>query len=141
MRLGCFARLLLVLLMVDAVVLATVELFFLPLRLPYELGGRVLPFSIVLAALSTPVLVWAAAKLAPRMLVAAAPLGAWLLTIVVLGLGGPGGDVMLPGNLRSLLLMAAGVLPCGYVLGRLAAGAVSEAVAGAVAGPIAVRDR
>lgn len=128
MRLGWTARLLLVLLVLDAVVLAMVELFFLPLRLPAEHGGWVLPFSIVLAAVSTPMLVKAAADLAPRMLVAGLPLGAWVLTIATLGIIGPGGDLILPGDWRPLALIAAAVLPCGIVLGRMAADAVTAAL-------------
>jgi len=122
-------RLLLALIVLDAVLLAIIELFFLPLYLPAERGGWLLPFTIVLAAVSTPLLVRAAAEIAPRMLVAGAPLGAWLVTILVFGVGGPGGDLVLASNLRSLLLLVAGVVPCGVLLGRFAAGAVVAATA------------
>jgi len=119
--------LLLALLVVDAVVLAIVELFYLPLRLGPDRGGVMLPVSVLLAGLSTPLLVWAAGRLAVhrtyRMAVAGTPLAAWVLTVLAFGVAGPGGDVMLPSDVRSLLLMAAGMLPAGVVLGRLAADA------------------
>lgn len=135
MRLGFTAWLVLVVLVVDAVILALVELLFLPLRLPVDQGGRVVPVSILVAAVTTPLMVATAARLSPRMAVAGAPLAAWMLTIFTLGLVGPGGDVMLPGNARALLLIAAGVLPCGVVLGRMAATAATAAVVGPAPGP------
>jgi hypothetical protein len=113
------ARALLGLLVLDAVLLALLEMFYLPLRLPPERGGWMLPLSIVLAAVSTPLLVGAAARLNDRLLVATAPLTAWVLTMGVIGLSGPGGDVVLPQDYRSLLLLAAGMLPCGVLIGRL----------------------
>lgn len=127
MRLGWAGRLSLALLTLDAVLLATVELFFLPLRLPATLGGWPLPLSILLAAVSTPLLVRAAAELAPRTLVTGTPLAAWLLTVIVLGLAGPGGDIVLSANVRSLLLVAAGVLPGGIILGQLTAASLVRA--------------
>ncbi len=131
------ARLLLAVIVLDAVLLATVELFFLPLHLPNAYSGADLPLSIALAAVSTPLLVRAAAVIAPRLRVAGAPLGAWLLTILVFGIGGPGGDVVLPSDWRSLLLLAAGVIPCGVVLGRLAATSLTAATAPPLDAPAA----
>lgn len=115
------ARLTLALLSLDAVLLAVLELFYLPLRLPAAYGGWMLPVSVLVAAVSTPLLVGTAARLGRRVLVAAAPLTAWVLTIGVLGLAGPGGDSMLPADSRSLLLLAAGMLPSGLLIGRLTA--------------------
>lgn len=112
-------RLLLVaLLVVDAVLLALIELFYLPLRLGPQYGGVPLPLTILLAALTTPLLVHCASQLTPRLAGASAPLVAWVLAMLVFGLFGPGGDVLLPTNLRSVLLLAAGMLPAGVVLGR-----------------------
>jgi hypothetical protein len=114
-------RLLLGVLVLDAVLLAALELFYLPLRLPASFGGLPVPVTVLLAGFTTPLLVASAARMAPRLLVAGAPLGAWLLTVLVLGLAGPGGDALLKADFRSLLLMAAGVVPSGVVLGRLSA--------------------
>jgi hypothetical protein len=123
------ARLLLALLVADAVLLAVLELFFLPLRLAPERGGWMVPLSIAAAAVSTPLLVRSAARLDSRMLVAGAPLAAWLATILLLGVAGPGGDVVLPADFRSLLLLFAGVVPAGVVLGRRAAEVLTAATA------------
>jgi hypothetical protein len=114
-------RLLLGVLVLDAVLLAALELFYLPLRLPASYGGLPVPVTVLVAAFTTPLLVGSAARLVPRLLVAAAPLGAWMVTVLALGLAGPGGDVLLKADFRSLLLMAAAVVPSGVVLGRLSA--------------------
>lgn len=119
-------RLFLALLMVDAAVLAVVELLFLPLRLdgyilPNLLGGLALPLSSLVAAVTMPLLVAAAARLSSTLLVAVAPLGAWVVTIGGFGMFGPGGDIVLIADWRSLLLFACGTLPATVVLGRVLA--------------------
>lgn len=113
-------------LVLDAVVLAVVELLFLPLRfdgylLPYALGGMPLPVSVLVAALTTPWLVSVAGRLSPRMVVAAAPLIGWILAVAVFGMFGPGSDLVLIADWRSLLLFACGALPSAIVLGRVLA--------------------
>jgi hypothetical protein len=118
-------RVLLALLMLDAVVLAVVELLFLPLSfdgylLP-NLGGFPLPLMAIMAAVTTPWLVATAGRLAPRLLVAGAPLFAWIVTIAWFGMFGPGGDLLLIADWRSLLLFAGGALPAAIVLGRVLA--------------------
>jgi hypothetical protein len=50
--------------------------------------------------------------------VASIPLAVWVVTFGVLGFGGPGGDVLLPMDVRSALLLGAGLLPAAVVLGR-----------------------
>ncbi|MFN2479124.1 MAG: hypothetical protein ABR615_08125 [Pseudonocardiaceae bacterium] len=108
------ARITLVVLVFDALALATVELLYLPLRV----GAVPLPITIALAAVSTPWLVRTAAELGGRRAVASIPLAIWVLTLGVLGFGGPGGDVLLPADLRSALLLGAGLVPAAVVLGR-----------------------
>lgn len=108
-----------VMLVVDSVLIAVYELFWLPLRLPGSLGGAAFPVAALAAAVTTPLLVWAAARVAPRPGAATAPLVAWLLTVLVLGVAGPGGDRVLPPDWRTLLLMAAATVPGGLVAGRL----------------------
>jgi hypothetical protein len=118
-------QLLLTLLLVNAVLLAVLELFFLPLRLDGrllpELGFVPAPLSLLLAAVSTPWLVSQTGRLAAKMgataWFAAVPLGLWLLTVVVLGLTGPGGDVVLPQDWRGIGLLAAGTVPGSLMLG------------------------
>jgi hypothetical protein len=114
------ARLQLALLVVDAALLAVVELFYLPLRLGPRYGGVMLPLTVLLAAVTTPLLVRAAGRFSARVRVAGAPLAAWVLTVLVFGVAGPGGDVLLPSDVRSVLLLVVGLLPAGVVLGRLA---------------------
>lgn len=104
----------LVVLVLDAVLLAAVELLYLPLRI----GAVPLPLTILLAALSTPWLVRNAAALGGPAWVAAAPLLVWVAALLVFGVAGPGGDVLLPAYWRSLLLMAAGIFPGAVELGR-----------------------
>jgi hypothetical protein len=116
-------RLVLAVLLLDSALLAVVELLFLPLRfdgflLP-DLDGFPLPISPVLAALTMPWLVGAAARLSPRLAVATAPLVVWVLCIGVFGLAGPGGDRILIEDWRALLLLAGGALPAAVKLGSV----------------------
>jgi hypothetical protein len=109
-----------VLLLIDTVLLATLELFFLPLRLDGtllpKLGAVPMPLTVLVAIFTTPLLVLQASKLVhPRA--AFAPLILWVLTVLVLGLFGPGGDVVLVQDWRALLLIAGGALPAAMALG------------------------
>ncbi|HET9138608.1 hypothetical protein [Actinophytocola sp.] len=114
-------RLFLAVLLVDSMVLAVLELLYLPLRfdgwlLP-DLNGFPLPVSALVAALTLPLLVHLSGRLSTRTSVAAAPLLVWLLCIGVFGLMGPGGDLVLTEDWRALLLLAGGALPAAYMLG------------------------
>jgi hypothetical protein len=104
----------LVVLVFDALALAAVELLYLPLRV----GAVPFPVTILLAAVSTPWLVRSAAELGGPRVVAAVPLVVWVLALGVLGVGGPGGDVLLPVDWRSVLLLGGGMFPAAVVLGR-----------------------
>lgn len=107
----------------DAVLLAVVELLYLPLRA----GGWPLPVSILAAIVTTPLLVRAAAHLGASVLAAGAPLAAWVVTVLVFGTAGPGGDMLLLADVRSLLLLGGGMFPAAFVLGRvLHRGVVSD---------------
>ncbi|MGH3994883.1 MAG: hypothetical protein ACRDSN_20775 [Pseudonocardiaceae bacterium] len=107
----------LVVLVFDAVLLAAVELLYLPLRV----AAVPLPITILLAAVSTPWLVRTAAELDGPSAVAAAPLVTWVVAMLVFGVAGPGGDVLLPADWRSLVLLAAGIFPGAVELGRVLA--------------------
>ncbi|MGH3866563.1 MAG: hypothetical protein ACRDQ4_10580 [Pseudonocardiaceae bacterium] len=108
------ARIILVVLVFDALALAVVEVLYLPLRV----GAVPLPITILLAAVSTPWLVASAAELGGPRVVAAVPLVVWVLAFGVLGVGGLGGDVVLPVDWRPVLLLGGGVIPAAVVLGR-----------------------
>jgi hypothetical protein len=110
----------------DAVVLAVVELLFLPLAfdgylLPNALGGVPVPASALVAAFSMPWLVGVAGRLSAKLFVAATPLVAWILAVAVFGMFGPGGDLVLIADWRSLLLFACGALPAAIALGKVLA--------------------
>ncbi|MFC6092108.1 hypothetical protein [Saccharothrix lopnurensis] len=104
-----------------AFVLAVLELFFLPLRLDGTLLPRVddwpFPVTVVLAVLTTPLLVRLASHHARRTSGAASPLLVWMATLLLFGLFGPGGDVVLLDDWRTLVLFAGGVLPSAVVVG------------------------
>jgi hypothetical protein len=114
-------RSLLVLLWLDAVILAVVEVFFLPLRLDGwmlpKLGNLPLPVTALIAAVATPWLVLAAARISPRAAVAASPLLIWLAAVLGLWFNTPGGVSVLLPDWRSLLLLGAGGLPAAVALG------------------------
>ncbi|GLY64466.1 hypothetical protein [Amycolatopsis taiwanensis] len=107
-------------LVIDTVLLAALELFFLPLRLDGTLlplaGWIPVPVTVLVAVLTTPLLVSSAGRLVhPRA--AFAPLVVWVLTVLALGLFGPGGDQVLIQDWRALLLLAGGALPAAMALG------------------------
>lgn len=101
-------------LLLDAVVLAVVELLFLPVRV----FGVQFPITAAVAAVTTPLLVDSAGRLAPKRRIAAAPLLLWFAALLVFGAFGPGGDVVMLGNdWRTLLLVGGGALPSAMMLG------------------------
>lgn len=111
----------LLVLVLDAIMLALLEMFFLPLRLDgFELpnlGGLPVPITVVLAAVTMPLLVARAGDVSRRVLVVGAPLWAWLATLGVVGFVGTENMALIQ-DWRSLLLLAAGVLPAGVALGN-----------------------
>ncbi len=82
------------LLVLDGLLLGAIGLVLTPMYA----GGLPTPVGAVLSILVLPWLVRRAGELDPRPGVAGAPLFAWLLAVGVLGLGGPGGDVLLRGE-------------------------------------------
>ncbi|MCE6994528.1 hypothetical protein LZG04_06850 [Saccharothrix sp. S26] len=114
-------RLALVAIAAAAFVLAVLELFFLPLRLDGTLLPRVddLPFpvTVVVAVVTTPLLVLAASRHASRTVGAVSPLLVWMGTLLLFGLFGPGGDVVLLNDWRTLVLFAGGALPSAIAVG------------------------
>jgi hypothetical protein len=107
-------------LVIDAIALALLEVFFLPLRFDGLLlpnwGAIPFPVTVVVALVTMPWLVSRAAGVSARLLVAGAPLWAWLVTIGVVGLVGPENMTLLQ-DWRTLLLLACGTLPAALALG------------------------
>ncbi|WIV61164.1 hypothetical protein [Amycolatopsis nalaikhensis] len=111
-RLTLEQGLLLALLVVDTVLLAVLELFFLPLRI----GVVPLPVTVLVGAVTTPWLVATTGRLV-RPALSWVPLAVWVLVVFGLGMLGPGGDLVLIQDWRALLLLGASALPGAMVLG------------------------
>jgi hypothetical protein len=92
------------------------------LLLPSYIGSVPIPISGVISGLVNAALVWAAGRWTTSPRLAALPLWTWLLTVAVLSVGGPGGDVILGGNglmaYAAPLLVLLGVAPPVWVLWR-----------------------
>jgi hypothetical protein len=112
-------RLLIALLTGYAVVFAVLEVLYLPVYI----GTVAVPFGALGAALTNAMLVYAAGWFTTRTSVAALPVIGWLVAVLVLSSGGPGGDVLVPNDWRALLLFGLGLLPAAVILGRHLGGA------------------
>ena len=92
------------------------------LLLPSYIGVVWFPISAVVAGLVNAALVWAAMQWTASGRLAALPLITWMLTVGVLVLGGPGGDIMLGGagiaGSGPILLMVLGAVPPAWLLTR-----------------------
>lgn len=103
---------------VDGVLSALMAVFFLPLRL----GGVPVPVSAVLSGAINVALVWVAMQWTTSTRLAAAPLWAWLATVLLCTFGGPGDDIVFGGvgvmEYASILLIALGAVPAGWLLTR-----------------------
>ena len=91
--------------------------------LPHYVGGIPLPISGLVSGLVNAALVWAALQWTSHPRLAALPLWAWLVVVMGLTLGGPGGDLVLGGaglyQLAPVVLLVLGGGPPAYVLWRL----------------------
>lgn len=92
------------------------------LMLPSYIGSIPFPLSALISGLLNAALVWAARPWTRSARVAALPLWTWLLTLLLMYLPGPGGDVIFGGRgvmaYSPLLLLAMGVVPPLVVLYR-----------------------
>lgn len=89
----------------DAALLGAFGLVFTPLYV----GAVPLPMGALLSALILPWLVLRAGEIDPHAGVAGTPVLTWLLVVGVLGLTGPGDDVLLPPTWQSLVLVVGGL--------------------------------
>lgn len=96
----------LILLVVDGGLLGAFGLAFTPLYW----GSVPVPVGALVSILVLPWLVRRAGEIDPGPSMAGAPLWAWLIVVLVLGLAGPGGDTMLPATWQSLVLVAGGLV-------------------------------
>ncbi len=106
----------LVLLAIDGVISAVTG----ALLLPFYLGSVPFPLSALISGLVNLALVWAASYWTDSARLVAAPLLSWLVTVAVLTLGGPGGDIVFggPGVMAYsvLVFLFLGALPPGLLL-------------------------
>lgn len=93
------------------------------LLLPMYLSSIPFPVSALLSGLVNAALVWAAGYWTGSKRLAALPLWSWLLTVAVLTVGGPGGDIVFGGRgilaYSVLILLLLGAMPAALVLRRL----------------------
>lgn len=115
------SRVVLGLFAVDGVLSAIMGAFLLPAHL----GPIPFPVSALLSGLLNAALVWAAGYWTGGGRLAGLPLWAWMATIAVLTLGGPGGDIIFGGSgimgFSLILLMVFGALPAAVLLRRIRA--------------------
>jgi hypothetical protein len=106
------------LLAVDGIICALATALFLPLYI----GSVPFPISAVIAGALNLALVWAGLQWTTSTRLAALPLWTWLLTVALLTLGGPGGDIIFGGNgirgLAPILLIVVGAGPAAGLLWR-----------------------
>jgi hypothetical protein len=106
----------LALLAVDGILSAVAAALLLPLYI----GSMPFPISALISGLVNAALVWAAGRWTTSARLAALPLWTWLLTVLVMAVGGPGGDVIFGGRgvlaYSPLLLLVVGALPPAWVL-------------------------
>ncbi|MCE7008500.1 hypothetical protein LWC34_37670 [Kibdelosporangium philippinense] len=104
--------------------LALLELLYLPLRFDGAIlpmvGGLPFPITAIVALVTLPWLIKRAHRISPRLAIAGSPLWIWLLCVFVAAFPGPGGDVVLIGDWRALLLLACGALAGSITLGGMA---------------------
>lgn len=111
------------LLAADGIAIGLLSVFFLPLHA----GAVPIPIMAPVAAAANVAMVMLAAKLTDRTLITALPLIGWIAVFLAAGVGGPGGgNVVLPGDWRSLLLLFLGGVPALLWLGN---GALSRSFA------------
>jgi hypothetical protein len=106
------------LLVFDGLLLGAIGLVLTPMYA----GSVPTPVGAVLSIAVLPWLVLRAGEIDPRPGVAGAPLIAWLLAVGVLGISGPGGDVLLPATWQSLLLVFGGLFAGLLALRRVLIG-------------------
>lgn len=108
------------------------------LLLPFYIGSIPVPISALISGLVNAALVWAAGRWTRSPRLAALPLWTWLLTVAVISIGGPGGDVILDGRgvlaYGALLLVVLGVAPPAWVLWRRNRYSTAGVVTGTPAG-------
>lgn len=104
---AAFGALIMLALIVDAVITLILEVLYLPLYL----GSVAFPIAAPIAGVVNVLLVLGARAVSPRPIVMLTPIVAWTLSFLAAASSGPGGDVPLGSDARTLLLMLFGLAP------------------------------
>ncbi|MEU4342170.1 hypothetical protein AB0H00_13040 [Nocardia sp. NPDC023852] len=100
-----------------------ITLFLEVLYLPTYLGAIAFPLSGVLAGGVNLLLVLGARSVSPRTAAMFLPLLAWTLGFLICASTGPGGDIMLGSDWRTVLLLFCGLVPpLAYIYFRMNSG-------------------
>ncbi len=101
------APLTLAVLVLDAVITLALEVLYLP----FYFGSTAFPLSGVLAGAVNVALVLGARAVSPRTAAMFLPLAAWTFGFLLCASTGPGGDIMLASDWRTVLLLFCGLVP------------------------------
>ncbi|MFX0575760.1 hypothetical protein [Nocardia nepalensis] len=94
-------------LVLDALITLALEVLYLPTYI----GTVAFPLSAVLAGVVNVLLVMGVRSITHRVSAALFPLAAWTLGFLTCSVSGPGGDIMLGSDWRTLLLLFCGLVP------------------------------
>ncbi|WP_285593092.1 hypothetical protein [Actinomycetospora sp. NBRC 106378] len=100
--------------LLDVALLAFTEVAWLTLTV----GSVLLPVSILVAAVTTPLAVRVVDRCFPGSRLVFAPLVTWFLVVVVFGFWGPAGSGTFPPDWRALVFIAAGLFPGVWIASR-----------------------
>ena len=109
------------LLVLDGLLLGAIGLVLTPMYA----GAVPTPVGALLSIALLPWLVLRTGELDARPVISGAPLLAWFLAVGVLGVGGPGGDVLLPATWQSALLVFGGLFAGLLALRKVLMGEVA----------------
>ncbi|PXX68807.1 hypothetical protein DFR70_102493 [Nocardia tenerifensis] len=101
------APLILAILVIDAFLTLAIEVLYLPAYL----GATAFPLAGVLAGLVNVLLVLGVRAVSTRAAAMFLPLAAWAFGFLVCASTGPGGDIMLASDWRTVLLLFCGLVP------------------------------
>jgi hypothetical protein len=120
--LEALAPVIITLLVLDALITLALEVLYLPTYL----DTVAFPVSAVLAGVINVLLVMGVRSVTTRVGFAFLPIAAWAFGFLLCSVTGPGGDIMLGSDWRTLLLLFCGLVPpLGYLYFRLNAGLFS----------------
>lgn len=110
-------------LVIDALITLALEVLYLPTYI----GTVAFPLSAVLAGVINVLLVMGVRSVTPRVGLMFLPIAAWIVGFLICSMSGPGGDIMLGSDWRTVLLLFCGLVPPSlYLYVRLNPGLFSR---------------